>query len=265
MSKVAGLHWLVDGQPQAEPLLLCSGLGGRAAFWDRNVEALTAHRRVIRFDQRGIGGSDRALDGVVTLDSLVDDVIALLDGLGIRQTSFVGHGMGALTGLALALRAPERLTDLILVNGWSSLDPHLARCLDVQAAMLRDTGPRAWARAEPLLLYPAAWVSAESRLLDEAEEAVIADFPTLDAHSKRVAALRRADLSARLGEIAMPVLLIATEDDMMVPSDCSQHLAQALPRAELKLLPRGGHACNATVPQTFATFVTSWLNRMGKR
>lgn len=262
MTRVAGLHWQADGQPQGDPLLLCSGLDGTAGFWDPNVAALGAEARLFRYDHRGVGRSDRALDGVVTVDGMAADVVQLLDGLGIERVSFVGHGLGGLIGLVLALTAPQRLANLIVVNGWASPDPNLARSLDVQAAMLRDTGARACVRAMPLFLYPAAWTSENIARIDAAEDAAVDAFPSSDAFSKRAAAVRRADIAARLGEIEMPVLLIAAEDDMLVPADCSRRLAAGLRDAELKMLPRGGHACNVTMPHVVETFVSGWLNRI---
>ena len=86
-------------------------------------------------------------------------MLALLDGLGIARANFVGHAAGGAIGLSLALSAPDRIGRLVVVNGWSRLDPHFARCFDVRLAILRDSGPRAYLRAQPIFLYPARWIS----------------------------------------------------------------------------------------------------------
>ncbi|WP_077145934.1 pyrimidine utilization protein D [Sphingopyxis sp. KK2] len=259
MTAIDGLYWEAHGQSQSLPLILSAGLGGSGQYWRSNIEALAVNYRVILYDHRGTGRSSRDLDGVVSVDSLADDLIALMDGLGIRRANFIGHAAGGVAALALALKAPERVNKLVVVNGWSRLDTHFARCFDIRLGILRDSGPRAYLRAQPLFLYPAAWISANLDALDDELETQLADFQGADNLGKRVAALRRFDIDARLGEIMRPVLAVAAEDDMLVPSDCSRRLARGLPNGELLLLPRGGHACNITEPAAFTEPVLRWL------
>ncbi len=261
-AEIDGLRWDAFGPPEAPPLLVSAGLGGAGAYWTPNLPALIRENRVISYDHRGTGRSSRVLTGPVSVDSMADDVLHLMDGLGIERASFMGHAAGGVIGLALALRAPDRIARLIVVNGWSKLDPHFARCFDTRLTLLRDTGPRAYIRAQPFFLYPAAWISRHSAALDEEAEQQLADFQGSENISKRVAALRLFNIDRQLGQIRTPTLLVAAEDDMLVPSLCSERLAEAMPNAQLGLLPRGGHACNVTERAAFDTLVTSWLNKI---
>jgi len=125
LGEIAGLHYEEHGS--GPPLILSAGLGGSGSYWLPNVLALAADHRVILYDHRGTGRSDRALPDTVTVEQMGDDILALIDGLGLEQATIIGHAAGAVAGLAAALAAPEKIDRLVLVNGWSAPDPHFAR------------------------------------------------------------------------------------------------------------------------------------------
>jgi aminoacrylate hydrolase len=258
MGRIAGLYHEEYGPAGAPALILSPGLGGSAAYWAPNLAALAAGHRVILYDHRGTGRSDRALPPDLSVDSMADDVLALMDGLGLDQASLVGHAAGGVIGLVLALRAPRRLERLVVVNGWPAPDPHFLRCFETRLALLRDSGVRAFVRAQPIFLYPARWNSANAARLEAEEEAQIAHFQGAENVALRIAALAAFDIAARLGEIKAPVLLVAAEDDMLVPASCSERLAAGLPRATLVRMI-GGHACNVTEALSFNHILLGWL------
>jgi aminoacrylate hydrolase len=258
MSEVAGLHYEIHGPAAAPPVILSPGLGGSAAYWAPNLDALARDHRVILYDHRGTGRSDRALPPGLSVDDMADDVLALMDGLGLRTASLVGHAAGGAIGLSLAVRFPDRLDGLVAINGWARPDPHFARCMETRLSLLRDSGVAAFVRAQPLFLYPARWISAHSARLDAEEAGHIAHFQGAANVAARIAALGAFDVAARLGEIRAPVLLIAAEDDMLVPASCSEDLAERIPGATLAMMT-GGHACNVTEPIYFNHILREWL------
>jgi len=257
--EVAGLHYETFGAADAEPLILSPGLGGGGAYWAPNIAALAARYRVIAYDHRGTGRSERDSPPPASVDDMADDMIALMDGLSIEKAHIIGHAAGGIMGLSLALRAPDRLKTLIVVNGWSTLDPHFARCFETRLALLRDSGAEAYVRAQPIFLYPASWASAHSARLDVEAMGHLAHFPAAAMLEARIAALRAFDIDARLGEIGVPALVIAAADDMLVPAPCSHRLAAGIPDATLASMPWGGHACNVTCPDDFDRLVLDWL------
>lgn len=255
--QTTGLYWEEHGS--GPPLILSPGLGGSGSYWLPNLHALAARHRVILYDHRGTGRSDRALPETVTVEQMGDDLLALIDGLGLEKASVVGHAAGGVAALALALKAPERLDRLVLVNAWSRLDAHFARCFDTRLALLRDSGPRAYLRAQPLFLFPANWISGHAEQLAAEEEAQLAHFAGAEAYEKRIAALRAFDVDARLAEIRVPTLALAAADDMLVPSNCSRRLAEGIAGARLAMMEWGGHACNVTDPKGFDAQVLDFL------
>ncbi|MDG2533770.1 pyrimidine utilization protein D [Sphingomonas sp. HITSZ_GF] len=261
MAEAGGLYYEVHGPANAPALVLSSGLGGSASYWTPNVAALAKQHRVILYDHRGTGRSGPLPEGRVTVEDFADDIVQLLDALGIARASVIGHAAGGVAGLALALKAPDRIDRLIVINGWAELDPHFARCFDVRLTLLRHGGPRAYLRAQPIFLYPANWISDHSAALDAELEQQLAHFPDADTLSRRIAALRSFDIAGDLGAIATPTLLVVAEDDMLVPPHCARQLAAGLPRAQLGPLGSGGHACNVTRPDLFNRLVLAWLGQ----
>lgn len=258
-----GIHYELHGPEDGEPLILSAGLGGSAHYWRPNLAAFAADYRVILYDHRGTGRSDRALPDVVTVEDMADDMLALMDALDLDWAHVIGHAAGGVAALALAARAPERVGLLVVVNGWAKAEPHFLRCFDARLALLRDSGPEAYLRAQPVFLYPANWSSAHDAEIDAELPHLMAQFPGVANVEKRIAALAAFDLSDRLAAIEAPVLLIATADDALVPSRASDVLAEGLAHGELALSETGGHAYNVTEAEDFNAFVLGWLGGDG--
>lgn len=257
MPRIDGLYYEAHGD--GPPLILSAGLGGSGNYWLPNLPALAAKHRVILYDHRGTARSDRTLPGTVTVEQMGDDVLALIDGLGLGKARVMGHAAGGVAGLAAALKAPGQIDRLVLVNAWSKPDPHFLRCFETRLALLRDSGPRAYIRAQRLFLFPANWISAHSARLDAEEEAHLAHFAGAGAYEKRIAALCAFDVDAQLSQISAPTLALAAEDDMLVPSNCSRRLAAGIKGAKLAMMEWGGHGCNVTDPDGFNVRVLDFL------
>ncbi|MBJ2159013.1 pyrimidine utilization protein D [Variovorax sp. IB41] len=261
---MSALHREVHGPSDAAAtVLLSSGLGGSASFWQPQLGALVAAgHRVIVYDQRGTGRSPDALTGDYAIADMAQDVLEILDATGTAQCHFAGHALGGLVGLQLALDAPERVASLVLVNAWSKPNPHSARCFDARLALLGALGARAYVEAQPIFLYSAAWCAEHAqRVADEVDHA-FAHFPGEANMRARIAALRAFDVDARLAEIAAPTLVAAARDDVLVPWTCSQRLADGLGDVTLDFMPHGGHAHSVTEAAAFNRSLLDFLARV---
>jgi len=259
MPVAAGIYYELHGPEEGEPLILSAGLGGSARYWQPNLAAFAETYRVILYDHRGTGRSERALPDVVTVDDMADDMLALMDALDLDWAHVVGHAAGGVAALALALKAPERIGLVVVVNGWAVAEPHFLRCFAARLALLRDSGPEAYLRAQPIFLYPANWSSAHDAEIAAELPHQLIHFPGVATMEKRIAALAAFDIGDRLDAIEAPVLLIATADDALVPSRASERLAEGLAHGELALSESGGHAYNVTEAEDFNAFVLGWL------
>ena len=250
---------LIPGPKGAETILLSAGLGGSANFWTPQMAALTARFNVLLYDHRGTGRSVRTLTQPHSVDAMAADMRLVMEAAKVKTAHVMGHAAGGLAGLTLALKSPKRVGKLVVVNGWSRPDPHIARCFEARIALLKKSGKRAYVRAQPLFLYPASWISENTAQIEAEEEHMVKGFPSTDVMLARIEALLAFDIDAKLPKIAAPVLLSASHDDMLVPYTCSRRLAERLPNATLDVCAWGGHAMSVTDPMVFNSAVMDWL------
>ncbi|MCG6204985.1 pyrimidine utilization protein D [Rhodopseudomonas sp. HC1] len=246
-------------EPDAPTIVLSAGLGGAGAFWQPQFAALTKQFRVVLYDHRGTGRNPAALPDGYSIGDMADELIAMLRSLQIDRCHFMGHALGGLVGLELALRAPDMLDRLVQVNAWAAPNPHSKRCFDVRRDLLRHVGVEAYVRAQPIFLYPPAWLVQNVDRVAEEEAHGVKHFQGADNIERRIAALLRFDVAARLGEIGHRTLVLATKDDTLVPWTCSQQLAAGLPDAQLVVMPEGGHGVTVTDAAAFNQIVVDFL------
>jgi aminoacrylate hydrolase len=220
---------------------------------------LLAAFNVLLYDHRGTGRSSRELTKPHSVDAMAADMGIVMDAARVTQAHIIGHAAGGLAGLALALKSPKRVDRLVVVNGWSRPDQHIARCFEARVALLKKSGKRAYVRAQPIFLYPAAWISENSARLDAEEELMVKGLPSTDVMLARIEALLAFDIDAQLPQIAAPVLLSAARDDVLVPYTCSERLAAGLPNRTLDITSWGGHAMSVTDPVAFNSVLMDYL------
>jgi aminoacrylate hydrolase len=146
----------------APVVVLIAGLGGSGSYWLPQLAALEPEYQVVCYDQRGTGNNPDALPEGYSLAQMADELAQALAEAGIARYSVVGHALGALVGLQLALDRPDALTALVCVNGWLTLSAHTRRCFQIRERLLHYGGPQAWVEAQPLFLYPADWMAARA-------------------------------------------------------------------------------------------------------
>src|SRR5882757_3257085 len=133
-------------RPGAETVLLSAGLGGTAGYWAPQLAALRERYRIVTYDQAGTGRNRRVLPPDHTIAAMADEALAVLDATGTDRCHVVGHALGGLVGLELALRQPDRLRTLTVINGWPAANVHTKRCFEMRLALLEHGGPRAYVR-----------------------------------------------------------------------------------------------------------------------
>jgi aminoacrylate hydrolase len=255
------MHYDIIGKTDADAatIVLSAGLGGLGSFWRPQFESLGQRFRVIVYDHRGTGKNAESLSDDYTIADMADDVVEILDDVGVARCHFMGHALGGLVGLDIALRASSRLASLVLVNAWATVDPHTLRCFEVRKALLNHVGPEAYVHAQPIFLYPAAWLSQHQTLIAREEEHGNENFQGVDNLTRRLEALLAFDTLGSLGEIKTSTLVIAARDDVLVPYTCSQTLACGIKNAKLWLTAEGGHACSVTDCESFNAVLLEFL------
>src|SRR5258708_31795013 len=119
---------------------------------------------------------------------MADEVSPVLDATDAPACHFVGHALGGLAGLDLAVRRPDRLRTLTIVNGWAAAHAHTRRCFDARLALLKHGGPAAYVRAQPIFLYPADWLAKHAHRAAPGKAHGLAGFHGADTPHRRTAA-----------------------------------------------------------------------------
>ena len=249
-------------RPGAPVVVLSAGLGGGGGYWLAQRAALEEQYQLVSYDHNGTGENAGPLPAGYSLATMAGELFSALQAAGIARFALVGHALGALIGLQLALDRPEAVSALALVNGWLSLSPHTRRCFQVRERLLHAGGAQAWVEAQPLFLYPAEWMAARLPRLEAEDALAISHFQGKENLLKRLQALKQADFSRRASAIACPTLIISAADDLLVPASCSRVLQTAIPGSQLVEMPWGGHACNVTDADTFNTILRDGLSAM---
>lgn len=250
-------------RPGADTVLLSAGLGGAAGYWTPQLAALRQRYRVIAYDQAGTGRAKRELPEDHSIEAMADEVLAILDTTKTDACHLVGHALGGLVGLDIARRVPKRLKSLTVVNGWAKADDHTKRCFEARLLLLKHAGPEAYVRAQPIFLYPAIWLAQNAERAKHEDAHGLAGFQGADTLRRRIGALLRFDATADLAAIKLPVFVVASRDDVLVPATRSEELAAKIPGAELHMADWGGHGINVTEPEAFNTLMLDFLGRHG--
>jgi aminoacrylate hydrolase len=240
------------------PLFLVTGLGGSRRYWANLVPALSREFTVITHDHMCIGDSHGSRSDH-TVKALADDIIALMDHLGIRQAHLLGHSTGAAAGQVLAQDHPQRLLKLVLSAGWAGPDPYFKLCFEARKALLEGSGVVAYQRAGAFFLYPPSWISEDSRRLESLLAGFVATTPAAEVLAARVDMIVAFDRRSRQHEIVAPTLVVCAKDDQLTPMHLSEELAAGIPHARLARLSWGGHAASQTSPEEFLNVVVEVL------
>ena len=115
-------HVRIDGDSAKPALLVSNSLSSDLSMWDGQIPEWSKHFRVVRYDQRGHGGS-AVPDGPYSMERLGRDAIGVLDALGIEQAHWCGLSLGGMTGMWVATHAPHRLGRVILANTAAQMGP----------------------------------------------------------------------------------------------------------------------------------------------
>jgi 3-carboxy-cis,cis-muconate cycloisomerase/3-oxoadipate enol-lactonase len=255
----ARLAYELGGPEQAPVLVLGNSVGTTMAMWDDQLLALSGRFRVLRYDHRGHGASE-APPGPYRIEQLGDDLLGLLDELGLDRVSFCGLSLGGMIGIWLAANAPERVDRLVLCCTSAKVDPgpYLERAATVRAG---GTGSVAGEVVE-------RWFTPAFR--ERAPETVARTVAMLAAtpdegYAGCCEAIAAMDLRDGLGSIAAPTLVIAGGDDPATPTPHAEAIVAAVAGARLKVVPGAAHLANIEQPQQITRLLLDHLSPSATR
>jgi 3-oxoadipate enol-lactonase len=237
----AELHAEVTGD--GPTLLLIQGLGYATWGWARTVPRLAGGFRVIAFDNRGAGRSDKP-DEPYSVELLADDALAAIDALGERPAHVAGFSLGGYVALTLAQRYPDAVASLVLLGTTCGGPGSVGVPAATLAAWLGAAGlePAAYARATMPLSFAPGWTDQHPAEFEELLAARL-EYPTPPFAWQRQfeAAEQFLERGIDPASVAHRVLVIHGTEDRVVPYANAELLASRIPRCELVRLAGAGH------------------------
>lgn len=240
------------------PLVFVSGLGGVGRYWEPQLQAFGARYRVVTYDQRGTGGSDRK-QRRFSVDQMTAELVGLMDALRFEKAHIVGLSTGGAIGQTLAIEYPQRIARLVAVSTWTHCDPWFRRLFEARRAMYRQAGSELHAMFHPLWLYPPDYVNAHDAEIDEELRKAIAGAPPVEVSVGRIEAIMGFDRRKDLHRIQAPTLIVASDNDYITPPYYAEALGKAIPGAQLVRVNGGGHSLTKTRPAEFNRLALDFL------
>jgi len=257
------LHYELDGVAD-ETVVLVNGLADDLETWVFQLpDLLGAGYRVLRFDNRGVGKSS-APPGPYTTDLFARDTKALVDSLGLTDFHLVGVSMGGMIAQEYAIANAPDLRSLTLACTYAAPGPFCSRMFSLWADMAPVLGVPAVMRDVTLWAFTVPFFEGREEELKEFE-AAMADLPqSLEAYLAQLSSIRTHDTTGRLDAIRVPTLVIAGEEDILIPVSLSRRLHEAIPGSSWQTT-KGGHACLWEHPQAFNEALLAFLDTHSQR
>lgn len=240
------------------PLIFVSGLSGVGRYWEPQIPLFSGRFRVITYDQRGTGASDK-LQREFSVDQMATELAGLMDALKIARAHIVGLSTGGAIGQTLAIEQPGRVDRLVMCSTWTHCDAWFRRLFEARRLMYRQCCPELHAMFHPLWLYPPDYVNEHDREIDEERKRSVSSAPPVEVSMARIDALLKFDRRSGLSRIKASTLIIASNNDYITPSYYAQSLAQKIPGSRLEMVEGGGHSLSKTRPEVFNRLVLDFL------
>ena len=230
------LRYAVEGS--GKPMVLIHEMGGTMESWGLRGAAARGKRRVVRYDTRGAGFSEK-IRGALTIDTMTDDLIALLDGLGITEkVALAGTAVGGAIALHTAFRFPERIAAAIVTSPATSIPPANREAMLARVAKFEREGVRTVVDGTAANGYPEELRGDRARF-EGFRARWLANDPSSFAAIYRM--LADMDLAPELAADQMPGAGDRRRVRSRPPAGRVEPIAKAIPGAKFKVLPRTGH------------------------
>jgi 3-oxoadipate enol-lactonase len=254
------IHYEVTGRAGGTPVLMIQGLGASKNAWNLQRIAMATRFRIISFDNRGAGRSDKPTEPF-TLEQMADDALAVLDAAGIETAHVVGASMGGVISQIVAVKYPHRVRSLTLVCTACRNHPWRQELLQTWAKTAADKGmievgkeaaqwvmsPRSFRRLVPAFTWmgPLAALRPRHSFVSQ-----------IDAILNT-----REDLVDQLSTITAPTMVIVGNQDILTPRGDSEEIAERIPNAELVVISGAAHGLMMEHSSTFNRILIEFLQR----
>jgi 3-oxoadipate enol-lactonase len=248
------IHYTVDGEEDAPPLLFSNSLGTDLGMWDGQVPELAGSFRIVRYDSRGHGQSS-APAGNYSLDQLGRDAVALLDHLEIEKTAFCGLSKGGMVGQWLGIHAPERVSRLVLSNTSSHIPTR--EMWDGRIATVTEGGMEAITQTVLERWFTPGFLERNPGEANRIRDMLLNTPP--QGYAGCCAAIRDMDIREEVSAIRIPTLVIIGEKDPATTPEQGELIAKSVKGATLTVISDAAHLSNVEQPEQYMKALKGFL------
>jgi 3-oxoadipate enol-lactonase len=256
--KANGIEINYEKQGSGPVVTMSHSLACNLHMWDEQAKALASRYTVLRFDTRGHGQTS-APEGAYSLDQMCDDLKGLLDGLGVKETHFVGLSMGGMIGQTFALKHPTMVKSLVLCDTTSRYPAAAASVWEdrIKTVSAKGMEPMVAGTLERWFTAP---FRARRRDVMERVEGMIRGTPPA-GYVGCCHAIPKINVTDRLKELRCSTLVIVGEEDPGTPVAMAKEIHAALPGSQLAILRSASHLSNVEQPEEFNRAMLGFLDK----
>ena len=233
------LYYELHGPEDADVLVLSNGIMMSTASWAYQTKELSKHLRVLLYDCRGMWKSEHP-QGPYSMEQHADDLAGLLKALGIDQAHIGGISYGSEVSMMFAIRYPEMVKSLVVMDGVSEIHPLLKGQTYPWLMAAERNDAELLLRTSYHLNFAEEWIEANQAFIESSVERYAQiDMPALAELMKSFYAL---DFTDQLSTIKAPTLVLAGEKDLIKGREYAEIIAGQIENAELVFIPKAGHA-----------------------
>jgi pimeloyl-ACP methyl ester carboxylesterase len=244
-----------------DPLVLIPGLGSTCALWDSVAADLAKSFCLILLDHRGVGRSIPK-HAPRTLEDFAIDLVELMDYLQLDRAHVMGLSLGGMIAYQLALDHASRIDRLVLVSCTNRFAPYLREVVKFMTNAFRYFPQDVFLRTVKLLGTGPEYLDAHPDAIDKKIATANENAIPRSAVARQLSCLVRHDRDEGLGyPIVAPTLVIAGEQDNLIPACYARRMAQQIHRSEFMLVPGCGHNPFVEKPELVLPHITEFLMR----
>jgi pimeloyl-ACP methyl ester carboxylesterase len=259
--RVNGLELGWRDQGAGKPIVFLHAFPLNQSMWEDQTATLAARYRVITFDWRGFGGSERG-DGQATLETFADDLAGLLDAVKLERATICGLSMGGYAAFAFHRKYGARIEALILADTRAGADDEEGKQnrLKLAEKVLQSGAVSLIDGMLPKML--GATTQQQNPSVVSRVRAMIEGAPPEGIAQASRAMAARPDSTPTLPQINCPTLILVGDEDQLTPPSESEKMSRAIPGAHLEIISGAGHLANLEQPVLFNRALEQFLTRL---
>ena len=245
--------------PRGNTIVFSNSLGSDLSMWDPQVEYFKDNYQIICYDKRGHGKSS-PIQGPYTFDMLENDVISIMDEIGIDKAHFVGLSMGGMTSLGLALKHSNRFDKLVCCAARADMPPPAIEAWDQRIAVVEDKGTQVVVQGSLERWFSDKFRNdvANNHILEKAEEMI--KSTSTSGYIGSCNAIKGLDYLRELGKIKKDFLYISGENDVGAPALAMEEMHHLTVNSKYVCIPGVAHVFNLEKPNETNKILSDFLN-----